>query len=270
MRILWAVGAATTVLGAAVAVSAAQAPIPTVTVTASATAVSASPTPIAPGATRFVFTSTEKKAEMSVVIAAPKPGRTADDVVAAVRAGEDAALETADIVASAPLPPGAERAVTVEIKPNTSYLLIDDAGKESTAEWIVAPLATGGAPTGATVPEPDAEVLMRDVRFAGDRTLPRKGTIRVRNIGWAPHFTLAARLKGGSRRGAVARALRADRQRALGRLLDFRNTLEVSSILTRGASADYDVTFGKRGRYVLVCFIEGHNTEGMYRFVRVR
>ena len=270
MRIVFGVLAGTAVLGAAVGASAAQAPVPTVTVTASATAISASPTPVAPGATRFVLASTEKKAEMGVVLAAPKPGRTTAEVIAAVRADPDTAFEVVDLVASVTLPPGGERAVTVEIKPDTSYLLLNDAGKQNPADWIITPLATGGAPTGATAPEPDAEVRMRDLRFRGDRTLPRDGTIRVRNVGWAPHFALAAPLKRGARRGAVGRALRSDRERALGRLLDFRNVQEVSSVLTRGASADYDVTFGKRGRYVLICFVEGHNTQGMFRFVRVR
>ena len=71
-------------------------------------------------------------------------------------------------------------------------------------------------------------------------------------------------------RGAVGRAIVANRERALGRLLDFRNAVELTNILTRGASADNEVTFAKRGRYVLVCFFENHNAQGMYRFVRVR
>ena len=173
-------------------------------------------------------------------------------------------------MASASLAPGATRAVTAEIQAGRSYLLINDAGKENPADWIITPLATGGAPTGATAPVPDAVVTMRDVRFLGARTLPRNGTIRVRNIGWSPHFAIAAPLRKGARRGAVGRALAGNRERALGRLLNFRNTVEVTNILTRGSSADNDVTFRKRGRYVLVCFFENHNAQGMYRFVRVR
>jgi hypothetical protein len=267
MRVFCGVVAAVAALGVAVAVSAAQTPVPTVKVTATTTAVSASPVPVAPGATRFELSA---DAELSVFLAAPKPGRTVDEVIAAVKTNPDSSFEVADIVASAALTPGVTRAVTVEIKANTGYVLVNDAGKENPAEWVFTPLATGGASTGATVPEPDAEVLMRDLRFAGDRTLPRNGTVRVRNIGWAPHFTLAAPLKRGARLRATTRALLSGRDRALGRVLDFRNTIEVSSILTRGASADYDVTFGKRGRYVLVCFFEGHNAQGMFRFVRVR
>jgi hypothetical protein len=270
MRVATPVIAAAAVLGVAVGASSAQAPVPTVTVTASATAVSAAPTPVAPGATRFELVSTEQKAEMGLFLASPKPGRTVDDVIAAVRTNPDDSFEVADIVASAGLAPGATRAVTVDIEAGRSYLLVNDAGKENPADWIITTLATGGAPTGATRPAPDAEVLMRDNRFIGDRRLPRNGTIRVRNIGWAPHFALAAPLKQGARRGAVGRAILGNRDRALGRLLDFRNTVELTSILTRGSNADFDVRFNKRGRYVLVCFFENHNAQGMYRFVRVR
>ncbi len=257
-------------LGTGTAVAVAQAPAPTVTITASATAVTASPAPVAPGATRFEFVSTEQRAEMSVFLAAVKPGRTAADVIAAVRSNPDSSFDVADIVASVGLSPGARRAVTAEIKANTSYLLVNDAGKENPRDWVITPLATGGAPTGATAPEPDAEVIMRDLRFAGDARLPRRGTIRVRNVGWAPHFAIAARVRAGSRTSAVTRALRTGQDRALGRVLDFRTSVEVTNVLTRGAVADQEITFSRRGRYALVCFFEGHNTQGMYRIVTVR
>ena len=270
MRIAMGVVAATAIVGAAVGVSAAQAPAPTVTITASETSLTAAPGPVAPGATRFEFTSTAEKAEMGVFVASPKPGRTVDEVIAALRTNPDTSLEIADIVASASLAPGGKRAVTAEILAGRSYLLVNDVGKENSAQWIITPLATGGTPTGATAPEPDAQVMTRDLRFVGDRTLPRNGTIRIRNIGWAPHFAVAAPLKKSAGRGAVGRAIVGNRERELGRLLDFRNAIELTNILTRGATADNEVTFAKRGRYVLVCFFENHNAQGMYRFVRVR
>jgi hypothetical protein len=268
MRVLTGIVAVAVALGVAVAVSAAQAPVPTVTITASETAVTASPTPVAPGATRFAFAS--DGVEGSVFLAAVKPGRTADEATAAIRTNPDTSFEVIDIVASASVAPGAGRAVTAEVKASTTYLLVSDGGKENPADWVISSLATGGTPTGATAPEPDAQVLMRDLRFIGDRTLPRNGTVRVRNIGWAPHFAIAAPLKRGARRGAVGRAILGNRERALGRLLDFRNSFELTSILTRGATADQEVRFNKAGRYVLVCFVENHNAQGMYRFVRVR
>ena len=269
MRAFSVAVAAAAVLGAGAAVAAGQGSVPTVTVTASATAVSAAPTPVAPGATRFEFVSSAA-GDVGVFLAAVKPGRTAGEVIAAVRTNPDTSFEVADIVASAGLAPGGRRAVTAEIKPGTTYLLVNDLGKEDSAEWAIAPLATGGAPTGAAAPPPDADILMRDVRFAGDKTLPRDGTVRVRNIGWAPHFAIAAPLRPGARKPAVGRAIRANRDRALGRLLNFAGGLELTNILTRGAVADQEVTFRRRGRYVLICFFEGHNAQGMYRFVNVR
>jgi hypothetical protein len=268
MRVLTGIAALAVALGVAVAASVAQGPVPTVTITASATSVTASPTPVAPGATRFAFAS--DGVEAGVFLVAVKPGRTADEAIAAIRTNPDTSFEVIDIVASASVAPGAGRAVTAEIKPSTTYLIVTDGGKENPAEWVIVPLATGGSPTGATAPAPDAQVQMRDLRFVGDRTLPRNGTIRVRNIGWAPHFAFAAKLKRNARRGAVGRAIVAGRDRDLNRLLDFRNSLELTSLLTRGAAADQEVRFPRRGRYVLVCFFENHNAQGMYRFVRVR
>jgi uncharacterized cupredoxin-like copper-binding protein len=111
---------------------------------------------------------------------------------------------------------------------------------------------------------------MRDLRFGGDRTLPRRGTVRVSNAGWAPHFALALPLRKGAKQAAVARALRRPSDRALNRLLDFSKGSELTSIVSRGASADQEIRFRKSGRHVLVCFFDGHNAQGMYRFVRVR
>jgi hypothetical protein len=270
MRALSATVAVAAVLAVGATAALGQGSVPTVTVTASPTAVSAAPAPVAPGATRFEFVSSGQEGEFGVFLAAVKPGRTADEVIAAVRTNPDTSFELADIVASATLPPGARRAVTAEIKANTTYLVVNDAGKENPAEWIIAPLATGGAPSGATAPAPDADLVMRDLRFGGDATLPRDGTVRVRNIGWAPHFAIAAPLRPGVRRAAVGRAFRGNRERALGRLLNFRNALELTNILSRGAVADQEVTFNRGGRYVLVCFFENHHAQGMYRFVTVR
>jgi hypothetical protein len=47
-------------------------------------------------------------------------------------------------------------------------------------------------------------------------------------------------------------------------------SLEVQSLITRGAVNYNDVRFPRRERYVMVCFFEGHSTQGMFRFVRVR
>ena len=268
MRVLTAVSLAA-VLCIAAAVAAAQGPPPTVTVSATATAITGPAAPVAPGATRFVFSSTDAKTEFSIFLAALEPGRTVDEVTAALHGSPDRALELVQVAASATLAPGGQRAITVDIKPNTTYLLVNDGGSEDPAAIVTSQLATGGVATGAVAPSPDAKVRMRDLRFGGDRTLPRRGTVRVSNFGWAPHFALAFPLRKGARRAAVARALRRS-SNALDRLLNFSRGTEVTNILTRGASADQEIRFRKSGRHVLVCFFEGHNAQGMYRFVTVR
>jgi hypothetical protein len=270
MRVFRAAVAAAVLVGVGAAVAAAQAPVPTVTVTASATGVTASPAPVAPGATRFEFVSDAERGDIGVYLAVVKIGRTVDEAVAAIRQNPDSSFEVADIVASAALTPGARRAVTAEIEANRTYLLVNDAGRNNPADWVITTLATGGSPTGATAPRPDAVVQMRDLRFGGDSRLPRNGTVRLMNVGWAPHIAVAFPLRPSARQGAVGRALRRNQERALGRMVDFRNTLELTNVLTRGAVADNEVRFNRRGRYVLVCFFEGHNAQGMYRFVRVR
>ena len=251
------------------AVAAAQGPPSTVTVSATATAITGPAAPVAPGATRFVFSSTDAKIEFSVFLAALEPGRTVDEVTAAMHASPGRALELVQVAASATLAPGAQRAITVEIKPNTTYLLVNDGGSQDPGDIVTSQLATGGVATGAVAPSPDAEVRMRDLRFGGDRTLPRRGTVRVSNVGWAPHFALAIPLRKGARRTAVGRALLHSSERVLNRLLNFSRASELTNILSRGASADQEIRFGKSGRHVLVCFFERHDAQGMYRFVTV-
>jgi hypothetical protein len=68
----------------------------------------------------------------------------------------------------------------------------------------------------------------------------------------------------------VARALRGNRQRQLARLLDFERSLEIQSLVTRGAVNYNEIRFPRRGRYVMICFFEGHSAQGMFKFVRVR
>ena len=269
MRMLKAAAATTAVLGVGAAVAAAQAPVPTVEVTVTATAVTAS-APVAPGATRFVFVSGEERAAQGVFVVAVKRGYTAEEAVAAVKASPDNSFEVIDIVASGGVLPGGRRAVTTEIEAGRTYMVVNDGGREDADRWVFAPLTVEGAPTGATAPRPDATITVRDNRFLGARTLPRRGTIRVRNVGWAPHIAIAFPLRRGARTAAVGTALRLNRERALGRLVDFANTVEVSSVLTRDAVADQEIRFSKAGRYVLVCFVENHQRQGMYRFVRVR
>ena len=67
---------------------------------------------------------------------------------------------------------------------------------ENRAAFEVTPFTVGPTPNGATAPRADATVTMVDLRFTGASTLPRNGSIRFRNNGWAPHF-------GGRRAAAI-------------------------------------------------------------------
>jgi hypothetical protein len=253
-----------------VGVGAAQAPPPTVTVTVSESSLAVGASgPLAAGLTRFdVVSSDNQGAEVS--IGALRPGVTVDAFTAALRSNPDDAIEMAHLDGGASLAPGqASRAVTLNLRPSSTYVAINLAG-ENPANWEVVSFTTSDQANGASAPQADARVGIFDLRFRGAKRLPRNGVVRFENNGWAPHFAVAAPLRRKAKQRAVARALLRNAERPLGRLLDFRNSLEAQSLITRGAVNYNELRFPKRGRYVLVCFFEGHNAQGMFRFVRVR
>jgi hypothetical protein len=254
-----------------VAVSAsAQAPPPTVTVTATETTLTVGATgPLASGPTRFDFVSSDDSAP-EITVGALRPGVTVDAFTAALRSDPNAAIEMAHLDGGVTLSPGEDsRAVTINLRPSSTYVAVNIAG-DNPQNWEVTPFSTSDQVNGASPPDADARVRIVDLRFRGARTLPRNGVVRFENAGWAPHFALAAPLRRNAKQRAVARALRNNAQRPLGRLLDFGRSLEVQSLITRGAVDYNELRFPRRGRYVMVCFFEGHNTQGMFRFVRVR
>jgi hypothetical protein len=253
-----------------VAVSAsAQAPPPTVTVTASESALSVGATgPLAAGPTRFEFVNSDGGAP-ELAIAALRPGVTVAAFSAALRSSPDAAIEMVHLDGGASLAPGeAGRAVTLNLRPSSTYVAVNLAGDDP-AQWEITEFSTSGASNGATAPAADARVGIVDLRFRGARTLPRDGVVRFENSGWAPHFALAVPLRRQAKQRAVARALRRNAQKPLGRLLDFSKSIEAQPLITRGAVSFNELRFPKRGRHVMVCFFEGHNAQGMFRFVRV-
>ena len=81
---------------------------------------------------------------------------------------------------------------------------------------------------------------------------------------------IAAPLKKKAKTAQVALALLGNKQRQLEKLLDFSKSIEAQSLITRGAVNYNELRFPKRGRYAMVCFFEGHNTQGMFKFVNVR
>jgi len=270
MRIAGLIVAVAGLCLAGVGVGVAQAPAPTVTVTVSESSIAVGATsPVAAGPTRFDVVSSDQN-EAEVAIAALRTGVTVDAFTTALRSNPDSAIEMAHLDGGASLAAGqANRAVTFSLRPSSTYVAINLTG-ENPADWEVTSFTTSDQSNGASTPRADARVNIFDLRFRGAKRLPRNGVVRFENNGWAPHFAFAVPLKRGAKQRAVARALLRNANRPLERLLDFRNGVEAQSLITRGAVDYNEVRFGKRGRYVMVCFFEGHNTQGMFRFVQVR
>jgi hypothetical protein len=270
MRVAVSIAAVVGLCLVGVGVGAAQAPPPTVTVTVSESSLAVGASgPLAAGPTRFDAVSSDQRAA-EIAIGALRPGVTLDAFTAALRSNPDDAIEMSHIDGGVSLAPGqASRAVTLNLRPSSTYVAINLAG-ENPADWEVVSFTTSDQANGASAPQADARVGIFDLRFRGAKRLPRNGVVRFENNGWAPHFAVAAPLRRKAKQRAVARALLRNAERPLGRLVDFRNSLEAQSLITRGAVNYNELRFPKRGRYVLVCFFEGHNTQGMFRFVRVR
>ena len=271
MRVAAVVLAAVLVaLGVAAAVSA-QAPPPTVAIEASESSLNVGASgPLAAGPTRFEVANTGG-GDLEITIAALRPGITVAQFTDALRSGDpEAAIDLVHIDGGASLTANQQsHAVTFSLRPNTTYVVLNLTG-EDPGDWEIVELAVGGQSNGASAPGADARVRIVDLRFRGDTTLPRRGVVRFENDGWAPHFAVAAPLRKGARKRAVGFALRNNRNRRLERLVNFANTTEPQSLITRGAVNYNEVRFPRRGRYVMVCFFANHHQQGMYRFVRVR
>lgn len=253
-----------------VGVGVAQTPAPTVTITVSESSLTVGATgPLAAGPTRFEVVNSDQS-EPEVSIGALRPGVTLDAFSAALRSNPEAAIELVHLDGGASLsPPQASRAFTTTLRASSTYVAINIAG-ENPADWEIVSFTTSDQSNGASEPQADARVGIRDLRFSGSKRLPRDGVVRFENAGWAPHFAIAAPLRRNAKQRAVARALLRNANRPLNRLLDFRNSIEAQSLITRGTVNYNELRFPKRGRYVMVCFFEGHNAQGMFRFVRVR
>ena len=256
-------------LGAAALVSAQTTP-PTITVTAGGSSLTVAPAgTLAAGPTRIEFVRTA--GEPSLSIGALKAGVTVEAFTAALRRSDDEALEMIDIDAGADLNADEPRwTSTASLQAGSTYVAVNTEDEENRAGFEVTPFTVGTTPNGATAPRADATVTMVDLRFTGASTLPRNGTIRFRNNGWAPHFAVAAPLRSGATSAEIGQALKGGSQRALGRLLDFRNAGEPQALITRGADPVSQVRFPKAGKWALICFFENHAAQGMYRVVNVR
>jgi hypothetical protein len=244
-------------LGVPVTLAAAQSSVPTVAVSASGSnVVLDSSGPIGAGPTRFTF---EGRGEFN--LATLRAGVTLDELrqslsdPRSVRALGQVFLEATTV-------PG--KAVTVDLRPNTTYVAAVIAGRRQAFTTF-----TTGGPNGASAPRPDARIRMVDYGFGGPKTLPRNGTIRVENAGTAYHFAIAFPLRRGVTNRQVNRAFRGTNEQALGRVIA-GEPIDVQGLISPGSTNDNEVSFGRRGRYAMVCFFSEHNKLGMYRVYRVR
>jgi hypothetical protein len=244
-------------LGVPVTLAAAQSSVPTVAVSASGGNVVLEPSgPIEAGPTRFTF---DGRGEFT--LATLRAGVTVDQLRESLsRPREVTAL--GQVFLEAAVVPG--RPVTVELRPNTTYVAAVIAGRSQALTTF-----TTGGPNGASAPRPDARIRMVDYGFRGPKNLPRNGRIRVENAGTTLHFAIAFPLRPGVTGRQVGRAFRGTNERALERVVAGR-PVDVQGLISQGSTNDNEVSFGRRGRYAMVCFFSEHNRLGMYRVYRVR
>ena len=243
-------------LGIPAALAGAQTSVPTVAVTATGGNVTLEPSgPIAGGPTRFTYSG---RGELS--LATLRAGVTVDQLRRTLARSEVAALGQVFLEAAV-LP---SEAVTVDLRPNTTYVAAATAGRSP----AVTTFTTGG-PSGARAPRPDARIRMVDYAFRGPNTLPRNGSIRVDNDGTTLHFAIAFPLRPGVSGRQIGRAFRGTNERALERVVA-GPPVDVQGLISQGSTNDNEVRFPRRGRYGMVCFFSEHNRLGMYRVYRVR
>ena len=256
-RVKLAIGAVL-LLGIPVTLADAQAPVPTVAVSVSGTSVVLDPAaPIGAGPTRFTF---EGQGEFD--LATLRAGVSLDQLRESLSDPESIeALKLVFLEAST----GPGKPITVDLRPNTTYVAAVIAGDEQAFTTF-----TTGAPNGAIAPRPDARIKMVDYGFRGKKTLPRNGSIRVENAGTTFHFAIAFPLREGVTRRKVNRAFRGTNEKALNRVIAGEPVDVQGGLISQGSTTYNEVSFDRPGRYAMVCFFSEHNRLGMFRVYRVR
>jgi plastocyanin len=279
MRRAWAavlgvVGA----LGALTAIAMAQAPPPTVGVTASPTSVAAQVTgPVAAGPTTFRITRAASNKGLNVYFALLNAGVSFEEFQAALRADDrsqgDLSLGLVSVQASTSLEGGqTTRDVTFTLKPGLTYVMLSEPETEGGPPPTrgLGTFTTGTAANGATLAAPDATIRMVKRRFRGADTLPRNGVVRFTNEDGVPHFAIAFPLRRGVGAARFGRVMREGTEREFRRIIAGAPVAAQGIISGGGTANDQQVRFTRAGRYGFVCFFDGHESQGMYRVIRVR
>jgi hypothetical protein len=245
-------------LGVPVTLAAAQSSVPSVAVSVSGSNVVLNPSgPIGAGPTRFTFEG--RGGEFNLVTL--RAGVSLDQLRQSL-SNPSSVKALGQVFLEATAAPG--KAVTVDLRPNTTYVAAVIAGRRQALTTF-----TTGGPNGASAPRPDARIRMVDYGFRGPKTLPRSGRIRVENAGSTLHFAIAFPLRRGVTGRQVNRAFRGTNERALERVVA-GEPVDVQGLISQGSTNDNEVRFRRPGRYAMVCFFSEHNRLGMYRIYRVR
>ncbi len=266
-------------LGVVATVAVAQQPVPTVPINVSADAVAVgAPGPVAAGPTRFEVVRPASRTGHAVYVALLVPGVSLEQFQQTMarddREGTEAAIGLVSIQAAISVEGGqTRRAATFTVKPGLTYVVLSEVETQGEGPGQPARLTTfssSDTPSGAQAPAPAATVRMVDLRFRGNRVLPRRGTVRVENRGSVPHMAIAFPLREGVTTARLGRAVRSSSEQAFGRIVS-GPPLSLQNPISGGDTAnDQEVRFPRRGRYALVCFFNEHHRLGMYRIVSVR
>jgi hypothetical protein len=244
-------------LGVPVTLAAAQSSVPTVAVSVSGSNVVLNPSaPTDAGPTRFTFNG-----EGEFNVATLRAGVSLDQLRRSF--SNPQSVTPLGLVFIEAALSGGRGPVTVNLRPNTEYVAVVLAGRRQ----AFATFTTGG-PSGARAPQPDARIRMVDYKFLGPKTLPRSGLIRVVNAGTTLHFAIAFPLRRDVTDRQVDRAFRGTNEQALERVVA-GEPVNVQGLISQGSTNDNEVTFGRRGRYAMVCFFSEHNRLGMFRVYQV-
>jgi hypothetical protein len=275
VRVRVAVVVTIVALGVAAALAAAQQPVPTVTVNASPTVVSIdAPGPIPAGPTRMNFVRPAGGKDLSLYVFLLVPGVSLDQLkqtLAKEDANEgEASLGLVSMQASTSLS-GKEtrRAVTFNVKPGLTYVVaVEQDTNKGPVPRSFTTFTSGADANGATAPAPAATIRMEGLRFKGPKQLRQNGTVRFENRDGVAHFALAFPLRNGTTTAQLAKGLRSER--AFGRIAAGPPYSAQNVISGGDTSNDQELRFPAKGRYGLVCFIDGHDRLGMYKIVSVR
>jgi plastocyanin len=263
--------------GAGAGLASAQSSAPTVTVHASPTAVSIDATgPLPAGPTRFNFVRPAAKTTLDAYVFVLVPGVSIDQLARTLRREDktdsDSSLGLVSIQASTILTPGdTAQAVTFKVKPGlTYYILVEQEVDKGAVPRAFGSFTSGATASGAAAPAPKATVRLQGLRFRGASTLPKKGVVRFENRDGVAHFALAFPLRKGATRAELGKALASSNQSAFVKFVA-GDPYMAQNLISGGDTTDYqEVSFAKKGKYALVCFIEGHERLGMYRIVTVK